>query len=141
MLSPNTPGQALRALVVDGYADAADSLVLLLELWGHHARAAYDAPHALDLAQHFHPDVVLTELLLPRGDGFSLAEALGPQAVLVAVTVLSPLRYREQAVVAGFSHYLQKPADLDEVRAILTRMSCYPAATADLVGAGTGSFA
>jgi CheY-like chemotaxis protein len=34
MLSPNTPGQALRALVVDGYADAADSLVLLLELWG-----------------------------------------------------------------------------------------------------------
>jgi hypothetical protein len=84
--------------------------------------------------------VVLTGLLLPRGDGFSLAGALGPQAVLVAVTVLSPARYREQAVGAGFSHYLQKPADLVEVRALLTRMSYPAAATTDLVGAGSGSF-
>ena len=140
MLSPNTPGQALRVLVVDGNTDAADSLVLLLDLWGHQALAAYDAGEAVELARHYRPDVVLTELLLPRGDGFSLAQALGRQAVLVAVTVVSPVRYREQAVGAGFCHYLQKPADLEELRTILTRMSCPPAAAADLVGAGTGSY-
>jgi CheY-like chemotaxis protein len=137
---PHTPGQTLRALVVDGNADVADSLVLLLDLWGHQALPAYDAGEALELARHYRPDVVLMELLLPQGDGFSLARALGQQAVLVAVTVMSPARHREQAEGAGFSHYLQKPADLEELRAILTQMSSPPAATPDLVGAGTGSF-
>ena len=123
MRSPNTPGQALRALVVDGYADAADSLVLLLELWGHHARAAYDAREALDLAQHFHPDVVLTELYLPQKDGFSLAKALSRQAILVAVTTLPPGRHGQQAVEAGFAHYFLKPANPEQLRAVLADLT------------------
>jgi CheY-like chemotaxis protein len=123
MVPLQTSGQGLRVLVVDGLADAADSLVLLLDLWGHQARAAYDAGEALDLAQHFHPNVVLTELYLPQKDGFFLARALGRQAVLVAVTTLPPGQHRQQAVEAGFTHYFLKPVDPEQLRAVLADLT------------------
>src|SRR5437588_60470 len=53
-----------RVLVVDAYPDAADSIALLLRLWGYDVRVAYTGPAALDLARTFLPDVVLTELSL-----------------------------------------------------------------------------
>jgi CheY-like chemotaxis protein len=123
MVPLETSGQGLRVLVVDGLADAADSLVLLLDLWGYQARAAYNAGEALDLAQHFHPDVVLTELYLPQKDGFSLAKALGRQAILVAVTTLPPGRHRQQAMEMGFAHYFLKPADPEQLRAVLADLT------------------
>jgi DNA-binding response OmpR family regulator len=119
MASPHTPGQDLRVLVVDGHADAADSLALLLGCWGHQARAAYDGQAALALAEGFRPAVVLTELYLPKGDAFTLARALGRQAVLVALTTQHQEGFRRKAREAGFCHYFVKPADLEQLQAAL----------------------
>jgi len=113
----------LRVLVVDGDADAADSLVLLLRLWGFEARAAYSGPAALDQAPIFHPDVVLTELLLPGRDGVALALALRGQAVLVAVTTQGQTTDRHRAYAAGFAQVFVKPADPTSLHEVLLAVS------------------
>ena len=54
-VSEPNPSAPLRVLVVDDLVDAADSLSLLLTLWGHEVRVEYDGRRALDSAQTFVP--------------------------------------------------------------------------------------
>jgi CheY-like chemotaxis protein len=67
-------------LVVDDQPDVADSLAELVGLLGHAARAAYTAEGAILLASGLAPDVVLTDLAMPRVDGLELARWLRAQA-------------------------------------------------------------
>src|SRR6476660_3409872 len=108
----------LRLLVVDDNRDAADSLAMLLGLWGHQARVAYDGPAALRAAEAEPPDAVLLDLALPGRSGYHLAEDLRP-AALIAVTGYADEGLREQARAAGFDHFFVKPVDLEALRGLL----------------------
>jgi CheY-like chemotaxis protein len=106
-------GPALRVLVVDDDRDNADSEALLLRLWGHEARVAYDAADALTQAEAFRPDVVLADLEMPGLDGVRLAERLRqrprPRPALVAVTGHASPDYQQRCRRAGFHYFLVKP--------------------------------
>src|SRR5437588_233940 len=58
----------LRALVADDCRDNADSLSILVEMWGHEVRVAYDGAAALELAFAYQPDVLLLDIAMPRMD-------------------------------------------------------------------------
>lgn len=108
------PGRRLRVLVADDYADAADSLALLVKMWGHHVWTAYAGPEALALALAHLPDVLLLDVAMPGADGYSLARAIRQMpflrgALLVAVTGYADERHRQLGLEAGFDHYLAKP--------------------------------
>lgn len=108
------PGAGARLLVVDDNRDAADSLALLLGLWGYRPHVAYDARAALDLAEP--PDGILLDLGLPGVDGYQLAADLRRRpdwadAPLIAVTGFGGPAHRERARAAGFDHFLVKPVD------------------------------
>jgi CheY-like chemotaxis protein len=112
------PGERrlLRVLVADGNRDAADSLVLLLKLWGHDVRTTYDGAAALETALAYQPDVLLLSLALPRIDGCQLARQVRrkPQftgTLLVAVTAFADEEYRQLGMAAGFDLYLIKPVE------------------------------
>jgi two-component system, sensor histidine kinase len=88
----------------------ADSLALLVRLWGHEAVVAYDGASALHLALAHRPQVLLLDIGLPEIDGFQLARWLREQAafrtaVLVAVTGYADQTSRGQWGSA-FDHYL-----------------------------------
>ena len=73
----DTPTQpSLRILAVDDNVDLADSLALVLGLWGHTVCTAYDGLAALEVAASFRPDVVLMDLGLPKMDGLEVARRL-----------------------------------------------------------------
>ena len=119
-----TGGRRLRILVVDDSRDTADSLALLLRLWGHEARAAYDGPSALQMALEYRPDVVLADLELPRMDGCALAGRVRREAGpgvprLVAVTGFGDAGHVRAALEAGFDQYLVKPVNLGVLRRLL----------------------
>jgi CheY-like chemotaxis protein len=113
----------LRVLVADAYTDAADSLALLLDHWGHDVRVAYSGPEALASARHFRPHIVVTELKLDGLDGFQLADQLRQQApqglTLLALTGLSDDRLRRRARACGFHSFLLKPVDPERIRKLL----------------------
>jgi CheY-like chemotaxis protein len=56
----------LRILVVDDNKDAADSMCLLLRMWGFDVRVAYDGQEALTAAPGNRPEVLLRSPRHPR---------------------------------------------------------------------------
>src|SRR5919204_6318378 len=107
-------GRALRVLVADDCRDFTDSLAVLLSLWGHEVRVAYDGLEALEQAREFVPDVALLDLAMPGLDGYAVADRLrrmpGLEGVLLAaVTGYGREPDRLRAAGGGFAFYLVKP--------------------------------
>jgi CheY-like chemotaxis protein len=118
----------LRVLIVDDCHDTADTLALLVNLWGHVAHAAYDGPSALDLAAAFRPHVVLLDLGLPGMDGPSVLRHLRRQPNLGTVRVIAVTGYgdhdhRHQVEHAGLDGYLLKPVDPTTLEHLLNSLS------------------
>jgi CheY-like chemotaxis protein len=121
----------LRVLVVDDCKDGADTLALLLRLWGHKAKVAYDGFTALRLAQAFRPDVLLMDINLPEMDGYCLARKFRERdefqhTLLIAITGYTDLTHRAQGVEAGFDSYLVKPVDPTVLQEMLGRWASFP---------------
>ena len=111
-------------LVVDNNRDAADTLALLLRLWGYRTLVAYDGATALAAAAAGPVAAALIELALPGMDGYTLLSRLRrmPQlsgAVLIAVTGYGREGDRRRCLEAGFHHHLLKPCDPLELRELL----------------------
>ena len=68
------PGRTpLKILVVDDEQLLADTTAEILGSFGYEAKAAYDGETALGIAISFHPDFLLTDILMPRMNGVELA--------------------------------------------------------------------
>jgi CheY-like chemotaxis protein len=113
------PLRAMRILVVDDNADAADSLTLLLKLDGHHTESVYTPADALERARTFEPEVILLDIGLPGMDGYEVARRIrsrGSRARLVALTGYGQSEDVRRAREAGFDEHLVKPADPELLR-------------------------
>ncbi|KVL87900.1 ATP-binding protein [Burkholderia stagnalis] len=122
------PASPLRIIVVDDNRDAADTLEILLRVKGHAPHAAYDARHALALAQEHVPHLMLLDLSMPDVDGFALLRALRSIDALrrtrfVAVSGLAQLSDRLRTARAGFDDHLVKPVEMATLDALLQRVA------------------
>ncbi|MFL5490717.1 MAG: PleD family two-component system response regulator [Gemmatimonadales bacterium] len=72
---------------------------------------ADDGLKALELAQQLHPNVIITEILVPRLDGLALCRRLksDPATSDIAVLVFSLLSAESRAKDAGADAFLRKP--------------------------------
>ncbi|AUX46494.1 uncharacterized protein SOCE26_080000 [Sorangium cellulosum] len=122
----NAPGK--RVLVVDDNRDGAETLALLLEIFGHSTQIAYDGPGALEAVQTFRPDVAFLDIGLPGFSGYEVARRFREDptlrsTVLVALTGWGADEYRQKSREAGFDFHLTKPVQAAQVRDILSRVS------------------
>ncbi|MDK6079600.1 ATP-binding protein [Massilia varians] len=118
---------AVRVLVVDDNADAAQMLATLLEAHGHVVGVEYDGTGGLARALRERPEVMLLDIGLPDMDGHELARRLRSSpdtanAMLIALTGYGQSEDRERARQAGFDRHLVKPADLSELLRILAEV-------------------
>jgi signal transduction histidine kinase/CheY-like chemotaxis protein len=125
--SADANARALRVLVVDDNADAAESLASLLELSGHQTRVANDGEQAVRAAHEFHPEIVFLDIGMPGKDGYEVARELRDSAdtrevVLVALTGWGAKDDRARSRQAGFDHHLTKPAGLAAVDGLLGQL-------------------
>jgi CheY-like chemotaxis protein len=124
----DAPGESLRVLIIEDNRDAAETLDVLLTEWGHDTRVAYDALSGLELANQFHPAVVLLDIGLPQLHGHDVARRIreqewGRQALLVAITGWGQEADRQRSKAAGIDHHLLKPADPNVLRQLITQAS------------------
>jgi CheY-like chemotaxis protein/two-component sensor histidine kinase len=118
-------GVGHRILVVDDNVDAAETMVMLLDLSGHEARSAFGGQEALDMALAFRPDLVFLDIGLPGMNGYEVARRLLAEpgtasTKLIALTGWGTEEDIRKSKIAGFHAHLTKPVDPDAVEAMLT---------------------
>lgn len=124
-----------RILVVDDNVDFAETLRRFLSFKGYEVRSVHSGESALRVAAEFDPAVILLDLGMPGIDGFQVAARLRDKPiVLVALTGYGQPEDRRRTAEAGFAHHLLKPADLDELVALLDGLR--PAHAAHRLAAG-----
>jgi PAS domain S-box-containing protein len=130
---PIASGRSLRVLVIEDHRDAAESLRMLLRLYGHRVDIARTGLDGLEAARQLRPDVVLCDIGLPGGmDGYAVARALrsdsNQAAVLIALSGYGQDEDRRQARQAGFDRHLTKPVDPLVLKRLLEDLAGPPAA-------------
>jgi CheY-like chemotaxis protein len=114
----------LRVLVADDYKDAADSLSMLVKIWGHDVRVAYDGAQALEMTLVHQPDVLLLDMGMPKIDGCELTQELRRQdrfkdTLLIALTGYADAAHRLLCAKAGFDLCLVKPVEPSTLETLL----------------------
>lgn len=112
-----------KVLVVEDEPNARAGLAELIASWGYRTETAVDGVMGLDMVVRWSPDVVVTDLMMPRMDGLQLLDRISelPQQK-VAVVMLTAQGSIESAVDAmrmGAYDYLQKPVDPQRLKIIL----------------------
>lgn len=77
---------------------------------------ATNGVEALDMVEAYEPDVVVTDIIMPRMDGFMLMETLGQMELkkhpeIVALTALGRDDFITRAMSLGARYYMVKPFD------------------------------
>src|SRR6266550_4473422 len=110
-----------HALIVDDDPDVVDWLQEVARMEGFTVARAHSIRDARIELGRQRPDVLLTDLRLPDGEGIELMRELEkPEATeVIIVTGHATVDSAVAALRAGASDYLVKPADLDRVQAVL----------------------
>ena len=104
----------LRVLVVEDSPAVALSLEVTISQWNHVVQTCSDGFAALAAVRTFKPDVVLTDLGLPRMSGYQLADELRKlpemrHAAIIAVSGYGQEGDLNRSQEAGFARHLVKP--------------------------------
>ena len=116
----------IRVLIVDDEPSASEALLVLFKSCGSEARAAGSAAEALDVLDAWPPDVLVSDIAMPGEDGYSLIRKIrlrtperGGFIPAVALTAYAKIEDRVTILAAGFQMYLSKPADPNELVAVV----------------------
>jgi signal transduction histidine kinase/DNA-binding response OmpR family regulator len=119
----STPFRGSKILVVDDDDDARALVAHFFTQAGATIAEASSAAAALSLVKTFRPDVLVSDIAMPGGDGYGLmhaVRALSPEAggrtPAVAVTAHAFATDAERSMAAGFQAHLRKPVDFEELR-------------------------
>jgi CheY-like chemotaxis protein len=119
---------AKRFLVVDDNQDAADSLGMMLGMFGAEVRIAYDGKDALRIAEKFRPNLIFLDIGMPTMDGYEVARRLRSEpaardCTLVAVTGWGQAADRQRTARGGFDHHLTKPVAVETLIELFVTLS------------------
>jgi len=107
-----------RVLVVDDEENIRLVLKTLLKKHGYEVEVAESAEAALALVDSFGPDVILTDVRMPKMSGLDLLATLKAKNALATVIVMSAygsIDLALEAIQAGAYDYVSKPFKPDEV--------------------------
>ena len=141
--TPDESGSAAQAMVQPAVAQVPLVLVVddsitvrrvtqrLLQREGYRVALAIDGLQALERLQEERPVVVLSDIEMPRMDGFDLARNIRGDARLgdlpiVMITSRIAEKHREHAQALGVNHYLGKPYSEEELLSLVRRYAEAP---------------
>jgi DNA-binding NtrC family response regulator len=115
----------MKVLVVDDEIEHREYLAELIANWGHEVSQAGDGEEALHILSGSVFNVLITDLMMPRVDGFELLRTLGAEGRLPPAIVMTAFGSLEKALATihdlGGFWFLEKPVDISAMQILLTR--------------------
>src|ERR1700712_3447176 len=115
----------MKVLVVDDEIEHREYLADVIGSWGHEVAQAGDGEEAIHILAGSVFNVLITDLMMPRVDGFELLRTLGASGRLPPAIVMTAFGSLEKALdtiheLGGF-WFLEKPVDTSALQILLTR--------------------
>jgi DNA-binding NtrC family response regulator len=113
-----------RVLVVDDDASTREVFGELLQRWGYDVEQTGDGHDALKITAERHPDVIISDLVMPKLDGLALTRALreeSPDTPVIIITGKGTIDAAVEAVREGVFDFVEKPLDPARLKVILQR--------------------
>ncbi len=107
-----------KILILDDEPDMAENLGLILNGVGHETIIETESLKALDLVERERPDLIVTDLVMPKLDGIDILEQIKDRHPEIPVIVLTGYATVDSAVMAmkkGASDYVSKPFSPEEI--------------------------
>jgi DNA-binding response OmpR family regulator len=109
-----------KILIVDDERDIVKALTIRLQRAGYEVVTAFDGAQGIFMAHKENPDLIILDIRMPAGNGFSVAEKLKESTDTVAIPVIfltgSPEENSEgKAMALGARFYVKKPYDPEEL--------------------------
>ena len=127
MKAPNDGVRAASVLIVDDHEDTRQMSLLVLQSQGFQASAAKSGEAAFARACEEQPDVIVTDLAMPDGDGWELIEKLSAdprtkEIPVVMLTACATEAVRRRAENERLAAFFFKPCAVDVLAAELRRL-------------------
>ena len=139
-LPAESPGPALRILLVEDNAINRSVATTILERWGHSLVHAENGRQTVEISAGETFDLILMDVQMPVMDGLEATgrirhreRATGRHTRIVAMTAHVVVGDRERCLAAGMDGYLSKPIVKAELLAILAQTSGQPECSVPLV--------
>jgi len=106
----------ITIVIVEDYPDTLYGIAHFLTRHGAKVFVSPNASEGVQAVREHRPDIVLSDIRLPKRDGFELLRnirALGPEnggnVPMISMTALGGFAARERMIAAGFQAHLDKP--------------------------------
>jgi len=114
-----------RILIAEDDKKIGTALGIRLKAAGYEVITTADGSEGYKVAVHDRPDLILMDILLPSGTGFSVAERLRAAGLseipIIFITASKKTEYWQMAQEAGAVGFFEKPFDSEKLMAAISR--------------------
>ncbi|GFP74184.1 response regulator transcription factor [Clostridium fungisolvens] len=107
-----------RILVVEDNKNIRKLMAVKLEQAGYEAYQAEDGEKALEIMDSVHIDLIISDIMMPRLDGYELTKTLREadyNIPILMVTAKDSFEDKEKGFLVGTDDYMVKPIDMNEM--------------------------
>jgi DNA-binding response OmpR family regulator len=120
-LTPEESAASSEILVIDDDVLVLDTIVQVLQNSGYRVSGAADGREGIAIFRSGHPDLVITDIIMPVKEGIEVIRAIRRERPAVKIIAISGggrggnLNYLEMARAMGANDVIAKPFDADEL--------------------------
>ena len=115
-----------KILIIDDDADMRRGLSARLKASSYETAFAVDGVSAVSAALREKPDLILLDLGLPGGDGYTVMKRIQDLAPLIGTPIIvvsarEPSTNEQKSISAGAEAYFQKPVDIEGLMSAISK--------------------
>jgi PAS domain S-box-containing protein len=118
--------KSLSVLYVEDDLETSEEMAMMIQPWVAALYVAADGQAGLDLFKAKRPDIVLTDIQMPRVSGLSMSadiRKLVPDQIIIVLSAFNDAEYLFRAIELGIDQYLPKPVNVDRLIEKLAQMA------------------
>jgi two-component system sensor histidine kinase/response regulator len=117
-----------KVLLVDDEAGFADLMKDLLQMDNYEVEVAHDGQEGLDKIPTFGPDVIISDIVMPRLSGFEMFKRVKANPEMASIPFLFITGFQDERVLAearkvGVFGILRKPVDIEQIESRLRELT------------------